>query len=132
MNYETWLKQVPKSIKQDAVWNFVAYSKALLLFDLVWQDCDRLKADTRSKVLINQLIRSTDSISANIDEGYGRGINRKEYIQYLRIALGSARETRSRYFKLRHMFPQTVIQHRMSLCDEIIALLITTINQHKT
>ena len=131
MNYEAWVDEVPKSLKCDPIWKFLAYPKSLWLFDLVWRDCERLKISPQAKALIDQLIRSADSISANIDEGYGRGIEHKEYAYYLRVALGSARETRSRYFKVRHLFPAEVVQHRMGLCDEIIALLVTSINNHR-
>lgn len=128
MNLEGWLAEVPENLKNDPVWKFIAYPKSLLLFDLVWEDCEKLKSSSQGKALISQLTRSADSISANIDEGFGRGIERQEYIYYLRIALGSTRETRSRYFKARRSLSPEVVQHRMSLCDEIIALLTTTIN----
>jgi four helix bundle protein len=131
MNYEEWLAEVPDSLKNDPIWKFVVYPKSLLLFDLVWEDCERLRSKPQGKALINQLIGSADSISANIDEGFGRGIERKEYVYYLRIALGSARETRSRYFKARRPIPWEIVQHRMKLCDEIIALLVTAIKNHR-
>jgi len=131
VNYETWLAEVPDSLKRDPVWKFAAYPKSLWLFDLVWVDCERLKANSQGRALISQLIRSADSISANIDEGFGRGIERQEYTYYLRVALGSARETRSRYFKARHLLPKEVVQHRIGLCDEIIALLVTVIKNHR-
>ncbi len=91
VNYQTWMTECPDSLKNDPVWKFIAYPKSLWLFDLVWRDYERLKKSSQGKALINQLIRSTDSISANVDEGYGRGIERQEYAYYLRIALGSAR-----------------------------------------
>jgi hypothetical protein len=75
MNYESWLAEVPDSLKRDPVWKFVAYPKSLWLFDLVWVDCEKLKSNQQGRALINQLIRSTDSISVNIDEGYGRGLS---------------------------------------------------------
>lgn len=131
MNYETWLSEVADSLKFDPVRKFLVYPKTLWLFDLVWKDCERLKVSPQGKALISQLIRSADSISANIDEGYGRGVEHKEYAYYLRVALGSARETRSRYFKACHLFPPEVVQHRLRLCDEIIALLVTAINNHR-
>ena len=131
MNYEAWLAEVSDSLKCDPVWRFTAYPKSLWLFDLVWKDCERLKVNSQGTALINQLIRSVDSISANIDEGFGRGVERQEYGYYLRVALGSARETRSRYFKARHLLPKEVTRHRMSLCNEIIALLVTAINNHR-
>lgn len=52
MNYEEWLAQVPDSLRNDPVWKFVAYPKSLLLFDLVWKDCDRLKNNPQGKALI--------------------------------------------------------------------------------
>ena len=42
--------------------------------------------------IVNQLIRSSGSIGANIAEGYGRYTG-KEYQHFLQIALGSATET---------------------------------------
>lgn len=130
-SYEQWFEQRPQYLKNDPVWQFIAYPKSLWLFDLVWQDCERLKSSKQGSALINQLIRSTDSISANIDEGYGCGIERQEYYYFIRIALGSARETRSRYFKLRYSLPDNVLEHRTQLCTEIIALLTTTLNRRK-
>jgi four helix bundle protein len=130
VNYEKWLAEVPNSLKKDPIWKFMVYPKSLFLFDLVWQDCENLKSESQGLALINQITRSADSISANIDEGFGRGIGRKEYFYYLRVALGSARETRSRYFKARRLLSSEVVQHRIGLCDEIIALLVTAINKH--
>jgi four helix bundle protein len=101
MNYEEWLVGVPENLKNDPVWKFTAYQKALLLFDLAWEDCEKLKVSPQGKALIGQLIRGVDSISANIDEGYGRGVERDEYTYYLRIALGSTRETRIIYSLMR-------------------------------
>ena len=132
LNYETWLAEIPDSLKNDPVWKSTAYKKALWFFDLVWRDCERLKSTPQGQALISQIIRSTDSISANIDEGYGRGIDRKEYIYYLRVALGSARETRSRYFKTRYVLPPNVLEHRLQICSEIIALLVTTIKNSQS
>jgi four helix bundle protein len=131
MRYEEWLERVPDSLKTDPIWNFEAYPKALLLYDLVWEDTDKMLKDVRGRKLTEQLIDSADSISGNIDEGFGRGIEGGEYIQFLRYALGSARETRSRYYKARKLLPSEVVRHRIALCDEIIALLVVTINQRR-
>jgi len=132
MKYEEWLAQVPESLKNDPLWRFEAYPKALLLYDLAWEDTDRMLKDARGRELVKQLIASAGSISANIDEGFGRGIERGEYAQFLRYALGSARETRSWYYKARKLLSADVVQHRIALCDEIIALLVTTIKRCRT
>jgi four helix bundle protein len=125
------LAQVPVSLKNDPIWKFEAYPKALLLYDLAWEECEQLAYDVRGLEIVRQLIRSTGSISANIDEGYGRGIERGEYIQYLRYALGSARETRSWYYKARRLLEDALVAHRIGLCNEIIALLVTAIKERK-
>jgi four helix bundle protein len=130
--YDEWLKQVPESLRNDPVWKFAAYPKALFLFELAWYDCGRLMRDVRGKVVAAQLIRSTGSVNANIDEGFGRGGEAGDYVQFLRYALGSARETRGWYYKAHQLLPVEVIQHRMGLCDEVIALLVTAINRRKS
>ena len=38
MTFEDWWATVPEYMKQDGIWNLVAYRKANSLFDLVWQD----------------------------------------------------------------------------------------------
>jgi four helix bundle protein len=131
VNYEDWLAEVPSNLKNDPVWKFMPYQKALFLFDLTWEDCENLKIKAQGRALISQLIRSADSISANIDEGFGRGMEGDQYTYYLRTALGSTRETRSRYFKLRHLLPDKLLQHRLKLCDEIIALLTAAIRNRR-
>lgn len=132
MRYEEWLAQVPEALKQDPIWKFEAYPKALLLFDLAWEeDCEKLLRDSRGRELAKQLVRSAGSISANIDEGFGRGVDRGEYAQFLRYALGSARETRSCYYKVRKLLSEEVVKHRTGLCGEVIALPVTAINRHK-
>jgi four helix bundle protein len=83
--------------------SFGAYQKARQLFDLV-----------------------VDSICANIEEGYGR-LSRIEYVRFLDIARGSARETRGRYERLKHWLPDKVIQERIKLLDEIIGILTRSI-----
>ena len=131
MRYEEWLAQVPDSLKNDPIWQFKAYPKALLLYDLAWEDTDKLLQDVRGCELVEQLIGSAGSVSANIDEGFGRGIEGGEYIQFLRYALGSARETRSWYYKARKLLTAEAVRHRIALCDEIIALLVVTIKHRR-
>lgn len=109
---------------------YQAYPKALFLYDLVWHDCKTLRKDIRGSALLTQLIRSADSISANIEEGYGRGFG-KDYARFLEIALGSARETQGRYGRVRQLLYERVVEHRYKLLDEIIALLVTISQQQR-
>lgn len=128
--YDDWLTQIPKSITQDPLWEFETYRKALFLSDLAWLDSEKLLADPRGKRTAWQLIESAGSIAANIEEGYGRGFG-KDYARFLRIALGSARETRGWYFRGRHVLDEEVVKHRMELANEIIANLVITSDQQR-
>lgn len=79
--------------------------------------------DVRGKAISEQIIRSAGSISANIEEGFGRGFG-ADFAYFLRVALGSARETRGWYYRARRLLPAEVLQHRLQLLDEIIAVLV--------
>ena len=127
MTYEEWEKEVPEVIKVDPVWRFYAYRKALFLYDLAWEDCEKLMRDLRGRAVARQLIRSAGSVGANIEEGYGRGFG-KDRNYFLRVSTGSAREARGWYYRGRHLLPPSVVEHRLNLISEIIALLVT---EHK-
>jgi four helix bundle protein len=118
MNYEKWLVQLPESLKRDPLWKFQAYRKAALLYDLTWEDCEQLRKDLRGRAVAQQLIRSAGSICANIEEGYGRGYGR-EYAYFLRVAIGSARETRGWYCRAHKLlFPEVVVLFAKSFWDK--------------
>ena len=123
MKYEDWQKSVPDDLKQDALWQFNVYPKTVFLYDLLWEDCERLLKDVRGKAISEQIIRSAGSISANIEEGFGRGFG-ADFAYFLRVALGSARETRGWYYRARRLLSAEVLQHRLQLLDEIIAALV--------
>ena len=130
MTYEAWEKDVPAIITGDPVWQFFAYRKALFLHDLMWEDCEQLMHDPRGRAVSEQLTRSTGSISANIEEGHGRGYGRDRNY-FLRIAIGSARETRGWYYRSRRLLPPEVLAHRLALASEIIALLATELGHQR-
>jgi len=129
--YQYWEQKIHHRIKNDPVWNFFGYRKGLFLYELTWQDCDKLMTDRRGKALTDQLIRSAGSISANIEEGFGRGFQGKEYSYFLRVALGSARETKGWYWRAKNILPDTVLEHRLSLLDEIISLIVSELRRQK-
>ena len=113
-------------MSQSGLEQFGAYQKARKLFDLVISDVDEMKSDPRCYRLISQQVGSADSICANIEEGYGR-LSRTEYIRFLDIARGSARETRGRYERMNHWLQQEIVTDRVQLLDEIIGILTASI-----
>jgi four helix bundle protein len=112
--------------ESDGLKRFGAHQKALVLFDGVVADLASLAMEPALQRLIAQQYASADSIASNIEERYGRGSPR-DYRHFLIIARGSAQETRGRYGRLKHWLPPEVIAPRISLCDEIIAILTVTI-----
>jgi four helix bundle protein len=104
MIYDDWLKTAPENLKRDALWQFKVYPKTVFLYDLLWEDCDRLMKDVRGEAIVIQIIRSGGSISANIEEGFGRGFG-ADFAYFLRVSLGSARETRGWYQRACHLLP---------------------------
>lgn len=129
-SFEEWKEQVPASISGDPLWGFETYQKALFLSDLAWMDSEKLILEPRSKSIASQLMRSAGSIAANIEEGFGRGYG-KDYARFLRISLGSARETRGWYYRGRFVFSDDLLTHRLQLLDEIIKNLVIASNQQK-
>ena len=131
MTFEEWGVTVPGRVKAEACWRFEAYPKALYVYELAWDDCDVLMRDERGRAVARQLIRSVGSISANIEEGHGRGVGGKSYLYFLRIAEGSARESKGWYFRARKMLGPAVVEARQALLDEVLALIVTEKRRHQ-
>jgi four helix bundle protein len=102
------------------------HAMSLELWDEFWSDSGILLQDVRGKEIAKQLTRSVGSISANIEEGYGRGFG-KEYPHFLRISRGSARESKGWYIKSKFLLPKTEIENRTKKLDSIIAMLTKSI-----
>jgi four helix bundle protein len=113
----------------DKLHQFGAYRKACELFDLLVVDMTALLREPLCQRLVSQQIASADSISSNIEEGYGRA-SRPDYVRFLVVARGSAAETRGRYEqRLKHWLAPETISARVALCEEIIAILSATIRR---
>ena len=130
MKYEEWLATVPDSLRQDPLWQFNIYPKAVFLYDLLWEDCKVLVKDVRGRATAEQIIRSGGSIGANVEEGFERGFG-AEFGYFLRVALGSARETRGWYYRARRLLKPEVLEHRLGLLDEIIGVLVKSVDHQK-
>ena len=130
MTYEEWEVSVHERIKREPIWKFTGYRKALFFYELVWQDCEKLMKDARGRAVAEQLIRSAGSISANIEEGHGRGYG-KTRSWFFAVSLGSARESKGWYWRVQHLLLSEVLDHRLALADEVIALIMTELNAQK-
>ena len=89
------------------------------LSDLIWESYDSWDEKTQ-KTVGYQVIRSADSISANIAEGYGRftGPDRRRFYRYAR---GSFVETRSwlRKLKRRNIIDETEYEQYQQIINEL-------------
>jgi four helix bundle protein len=82
--------------------DLIVWQKARLLVGGVYILCEKLPKDEKFG-LSNQAKRSAVSIPSNIAEGYRRN-NRKEYVQFLGIALGSAAELETQLILMNDIF----------------------------
>lgn len=131
MEFDECVKTVPVRLKSESLWKSRYYQLAMYLYDLVWKDCETLKKDFRGREIASQLIRSSGSVCANIEEGFGRGIGTPDHIRILRIALGEARETKGRYFRSRKLLPEDLLEHRLDIIGQVIALLVKAVSVKK-
>jgi len=115
---------------KDPLDNYLVYTKASKFYEKVLDDTDLLMGDGRGNEISKQLVRSAGSICANIEEGFGRGY-KKEFIRFLCISRGSARETRGWYKRSRRFLGAEIIDDRLCEINAIISLLVAMINSMK-
>jgi four helix bundle protein len=116
---------------EDNLEKFGIYKLTMELWDIFWkEDSELLIQDIRGREIARQMTRSIYSISANIEEGYGRGFG-KEYPQFLRISRGSARESKGGYIKARFLLGEERITKRIEALNKIIAGLNNTLKTIK-
>ncbi len=110
------------------VYELDVYKLAEELSDMVWYDFDKWSIKAQ-KTIGYQVIRASDSIAANIAEGYGRytPADRKKFYLYAR---GSFEETKAWLRKLirRKVISGTRVADYKSLVDELGPKLNAFIN----
>ena len=131
MDYEEWAATVPDAITSDALWRVKVYRLSLFLSDLAWEDVSRLAQHPHAHSLTHLLYRAVGQIGADIAQGYSRGSGRDQ-ARFYGYALGSTREARDWYFKLRHALGEPVVDRRCDLLAEISALLQALIGLQRT
>ncbi|MEW5941289.1 MAG: four helix bundle protein [Chloroflexota bacterium] len=131
IKFEEWEKTVPGFVKKDPLWESLYYRVALYLYDLVWDDCDLLQKDFRARKNVEQIIHSSGSISANMEEAFGRGVGTLDYVRILKISLGEIRETRGWYWRCRKALPADLLEHRYTVVDHLRSLVVNVLNSHK-
>ena len=131
VKFEEWEKMVPSYMKKDPLWESLYYRVALFLSDLVWDDCELLQKDFCARHNVMQIIHSSGSVSANMEEAYGRGVGTPDYVRIIKISLGEARETKGCYYRSRRALPADLLEHRYTVIDHLISLIINLLNSHK-
>ena len=130
MNYDEWEKSVPAVLQEDLLWKMKVYRYALFLSDICWSDVSKLAQDVRTKSLSNQLYRAVGSVCANLEEGYSK-ISAKDRARFYEYALGSARESRGRYYHARPILGDAVFAYCSSLLTEIIKMLLKIVPEER-
>ena len=130
MTYDEWESQVPRRVREDPIWEVESYRLGLFVSDLARADALVILKQRLLRVNADQLYRSASNISSNVTEGYSRSspADRARFYEY---ALGSARETRDWYYKLSQGLRKGVSDHRMTLLNQLIALLVTMIKTER-
>ena len=126
MTYDEWEVTVPALLKSDALWKVQAFRLASYLGVVAGYDADRI-AEARWLVKsAGQLSSATESIPANIAEGYAR-LSPKDRIRYYEYALGSADEAKSRYLTLSRRLDPSLVDARFAVLSSVTRLVLKMI-----
>jgi four helix bundle protein len=128
LSFQDWQKTIPETIRAEKFWSLIAYQKALYQYDLLWNDTQEWLKDIRGHPLAKQIVGSADSICSNIEEGFGRGYG-KQMLQFYGFSLGSARETKGRIYRAKAFYQPAILNQRLNLSSEVVALVLTEINR---
>ena len=126
MNGSDWKATVPAEIVRSALWRMQVYRIALLVADMGTPELRRLSREPFARSAAGQLFRSLGSIPANICEGYSRGSG-PDRVRFYEYGLGSALESMTWGFLLRHDLKGPFAQEVQPLLAQVRNLLLTMI-----
>jgi four helix bundle protein len=129
--FEEWVKTLPDSLRSDPLWKSAYYRLSMCLYDLMWIDAETIKKDFRGREIVHQLVRSTGSVCANMEEAYRRGIGTPDFVRIMRISLGELGETQGWYFRSRHILSPEILEKRIKVIQQAIALTVKVIDQNR-
>ncbi len=129
--FEDWVKTLPDSLRNDPLWKSAYYRLSMYLYDLMWIDVELINKDFRGREIVHQLVRSAGSVCANMEEAYRRGIGTADYVRIMRIALGELGETQGWYFRTRHVLGSELLEKRIKVIQQTIALTVKVIDQNR-
>lgn len=124
------LKAVNENDKVTSFKDLIVWQKSSQLFINIDNDVKLFPKNITAKVIEEQIIRSSSSISANIAEGFGR-YKGKEFIRFLLISRGSTTETQDwliKAFKL-GFIDELKYKSRFDECNQIIKIINTIISR---
>jgi|ERR1051325_7880888 four helix bundle protein len=109
--------------------DFIVYQKATKLFDdFLEVDLPILKTTFEGKTLAGNQLRCLDSICANMEEGFDRKWG-NETKNFFRMSKGSSAEARGRYKRIKKLLPAEIAEQRISILNEIRAMLDSLIKK---
>ncbi len=125
-NYDRVMSQV-RSYKELKFWQ-TSKRVSLLVVNLT----RRLPNERVVWIIIDQVLRSSFSVDANIAEGFGK-YKGKEYSRFIQISLSSARETEYWLELLKDIYPRfsKEIEEIVQMNEEVIKMLIATLRSLK-
>ncbi len=131
LSFDEWVETLPASLRNDPLWKSAYYRLAMYLYDLVWSDSVLINKDFRGREIVHQIVRSAGSVCANMEEAYRRGIGTPDFVRIMRISLGELGETQGWYFRSRHILGNEILNKRIKIVQQAIALTVTVIDQNR-
>ena len=129
--FDEWVKTLPASLRNDPLWKSAYYRLSMYIYDLMWLDAEKINKDFRGREIVHQLVRSAGSVCANMEESYRRGIGTPDFVRIMRISLGELGETQGWYFRACHILGDEILDKRIKIIQQAIALTVTVIDQNR-